>query len=484
MTWTLNDLIKTGVTTYTPGTPGTAYNPGKPYTPAYCTYEAVTTQGYDCIRLYDDDRKEYVYLCGSFDIESTKQTCYEAQNYVPPTPYVPAVESQITIDYRLGWNSGARSLVSVGDGQFFQTKIYPGSLGAAAGLSEESTESGEHYAGMAYAVVAVNGQYAVYKDGSPDSGWTPFDGETFRFEFHGGVVYLFVGGVAVYADATAITSFVADTSFYSAYDGVYDSEVGAAVEHTIPADTVCSAFFSGYATTLSSFETETLTSAVFSHVLVNGAVYAGLGCDTTTEAAFNNIGFSALNNDTLSSAVFSGDAVITGQCAGEMLPLDGVGGNSLAAECEGSIEPLTGDSSWGFLEPNVAVASGMISPLVGISIGLTGETTTSSSNTMEPMLSLSSDYEYGESIVVMEPLTGYGFEAVELDMSLFGTTPGFSIEARMIRSDTNALISSAPDFNLSAQFGSQLNAVSPGFSISATATMDGFMTLNEVIGYA
>lgn len=495
--WTLNELVKLpGDVSYVPGVQGIV-DPGQPYVPAYCSWDYVYLPGpADCVRVYDEDAGEYVWICyGSGGTYQKVYTCYPEQPYIAPTVIQEGQDAQFIYDYRLGWNSGAVGEAAIPDIGVFEFYIYPSSQGVAVGIADLFSSDYQSYAEMELAVIATNGYFSVWHSGEIVTSRRAFSATTaFRIEKTGQKITVFAGKEVIYQATLVADNYRADCSLYAAFDGIFDASIveyaseaellAASVGAYLISESSSSAELIGYREQRSTLEVDTGSSAAFGAYLINGTLYSSLHSETASDAALQGTkgAIGTLASETGSSATMDGhrshDASMTFE------PFTLIASEGDYSVCSLEFEAFTLEANAGQIAPTYAVASLQLVGLTMTGHGLTGETSLSSDLQFEPFAMLAADHPYGEAVMSFEPLTLLAFEADELDMALFATSPGFGISATMKEADKNSLIASAPGFAIEAATGSQLDAVSPGFAISGGMTIDGYMTLQEAIGYA
>lgn len=184
-------LVKNAQVSYIPGTPGTMADPGRPYLPAYTSYEtevvcrfragAGLVQGHFVV--WDVNVPSNVpgqsatkvgqsigflptyYDSGTYScLPETVATFHEEQSYIPPTPAVPATEAQLTQDMNFGWNAGARSIASFGMNGRVVIEAPNPLIGAVVGLASIDETSG--YANITHGFYFSGGVAYIIESGS------------------------------------------------------------------------------------------------------------------------------------------------------------------------------------------------------------------------------------------------------------------------------------------------------------------------------
>lgn len=263
MAFEINELVKQIREIYHPGSPYVPAEPGQSYRAAYCeTIERTVGGGgnggndvYGCIAIPKTDGfgnitgtdgfgniTSYSWVCfggatagdgqtGNFSSPTTTRTyservCYPEVPYIAPVPAEPAIPSQVTLDYNLGWNAGAEGDEQLTNGNAFQFTIYASSTGAAVGVSDVFDAPSSHYVGMELCVMATKGTFAVMESGSVVVGYQPYSsGDVFRISLVDGRLFVTKNGGYVYDKLADAAIYKPDASFYSGGDGAYDGSI-------------------------------------------------------------------------------------------------------------------------------------------------------------------------------------------------------------------------------------------------------------------
>jgi len=510
MAFQINEIVKAIRNIYEPGSPYVPADPGQVYVPAYCETIERTVAGtgtggtaYSCIDIPITDGSGnitgYTVVCfggatigGGTDptfqsptspTTYTERVCYPAQPYIAPTPAQPAIASQLTIDYNLGWNAGAEGDEVLVDGKAFQFTVYPSSVGAALGVSDVFDAPSTHYAGMELCVMATKGTFAIMETGIVVVGYQPFNGDdVFRISLVDGRLFVTRNGSYVYDKAADTDTYKPDASFYSGGDGAYDGSIEAAYSDQglanstskFPAAAVCHVPDYGTA------ESTTKFSGIAGAVEVDSAVYTR--AESTT--VFSASATTATETTAVSKSVFSGTANGHVGVDGELSfqPMEGVGyaPNLLNGSGYGSFEPMTGFGESGYVKPTIGVASLSFSPPIMYGHGWTG-TVGSVDAAMEPMEMIASDYPYGSAVMEMQPMEGIGYEIPEFDGYLTATLPKITFDGYMSESPEYGVVKKLPQITFQGQFGSQLKVILPALSVSANMENEAMMRVDAAL---
>jgi hypothetical protein len=225
------ELRKLTTVTVVPGSPGMPGDPGQAYqrartirkTSQVTTLEPVAqyVAGGDFRQLMSV-MQQAIYQgktanLAIFDIVSglkdQSQTFYRAVTrtvttvtYIPEKPYrpprdpIPATPTQRLEDFHLGWNSGARSVLTYTGNLSYSFKVLPTVNGVITGISRPGRDTGVSYAEIEYALHFTGNHFRVVESGAEKTGFGLFSaGDTFTIERKGYQVNYKQNGTLVYA---------------------------------------------------------------------------------------------------------------------------------------------------------------------------------------------------------------------------------------------------------------------------------------------
>jgi hypothetical protein len=414
-----NQLVKDVRISYVPGSPGIPSSPGQPARAAYTAYETQTVCAWETPLptggsyqwVFDPTTNQYVYMLvprnGQAQHVLTPQwVCrtqtvpvyYPAQPYIAPTPGTEPTEEQVVSDFNLGWNSGARSVgFFLGDG-LFKFDAPHAITGAIIGLNDE--DLGADYLDIEHAFYLAGKTARIYERGVEKHYVGAYaDGDTFKFERRGGVVYYYKEDVLVYTSTLPSTGGVfADASLYAGGDAINNPEIrglNTGGGSPPPPGTVGN---------------EGVVALFLQPLTVSGGDYA------------YSQGLLTFLPLTLSAGMLSRADL-------ELEPLQLLGGDYAdghtsygAASLE--LQPLTVQGFAGRPEPAYALGGGALAPLTLSGYMLSGGMIQADLE-LEPLTALGSDRPYGEARLSLAPLQLYAtaYEGNEnASMGSFGFT--------------------------------------------------------------
>jgi hypothetical protein len=552
MEWLLNKLTKTGTASYTPGTPGVPSIPGQSAQPSYDYWEEETVgggyyttseppQGYEDVVYgggYTVSYNGYRYF-GSVkgvvvavtDAGGTIFYTYQMQPtvvrtkvtvpavpYIAPTPGIPQVPAQESIDYRYGWNSGATGpdVLAVNTG--ITWRFDEGSIGAAVGLSPIGTP-GQTYIEMTLCVIAQSGLYQILLNGVSVTSPRVFDtADKFAITHTPGGIYRVVVNGAVQYETTFTAPKVPDSSLYSAYDVIFDAvEKAIAV---IPVLVNVAAVTRSAAVTLVAPKRALkygpttgrgIVGAVSPSSAICTRVRAGSTMITAGIAVTKSAGVGiAYRNRAYNPATAVG--AVTRTLGGiEISPGIGARADLAFEEMTGSaagpnhfvgwtgyngdgykayLPELTVDSASGFFVPSTANGEAIMVPMIGYGIGLTGEVSTSCDLAFLPVIGLASgrdatdpveDGDYGMADVAFDELYVFASDVplpqgAAMSFSFVINAYGYTEQANA------AYLASRNAFSVIGYGSGQLQN-SFGFNLEAEATGANIGWMKGRIGY-
>ena len=141
------------------------------------------------------------------------QICYPA---VPPVEGVPAQPA----DYFLGWNAGARSVLTLVGGGYYQFSMPTGVIGAVTGLTD--SDSGTTYTTIKYGIYFSDTQFRVIESGKFKTRPAEYAyGDVFKVLRSGGVVTYHQNASLLYTSLRgSIGTLFADASEYAGLDHI------------------------------------------------------------------------------------------------------------------------------------------------------------------------------------------------------------------------------------------------------------------------
>lgn len=552
MTWTLNRLEKTSEVTYIAGNPYIPASPGTAGQAAYSYWKEVSIGSYFILSAqgpdgYDPELGAYYKTYGGVKcrlafLESSDGVVWlytyqhpggvtlvlvevPAVPPVPPTPGQAYTPSQLIIDNRLGWNSGALGPAELAYGKVLTFQFSAGSVGAVVGLARLADPQDESYLGFTVGVMATSGRYAIVKNGMLVASTKKFtDAYTFGIHRKGdNTIQVIVNGGVEY-ETTVSEALIADSSLYSAGDVIWDTvEVLASalvINDDISGETLSDAVGDatkiyvtktvGPGTDIGEAGAETLSNGVMGIALVDGTVQVSAGATTESDAqgqgyatktlgVGTDIGVAA--GETESNGVVEVYSVASGSADISFLPVTGAGAdNASFSGWTGNYQgdsvnmlPMDGNSGAGLITPTLGIASSIMVPLDGDSTGITGEVSTSSNCEMLPMIALGNgndtgllEYEYGLGLSYMVPLYGFASDAAAPENTGFANLNiVFLLDAYAYEALPNrAYLRSLNAFTLSAYGGGTADIEVPLLAIEADGTMEGWGSFYGEIGYA
>lgn len=227
-----NALTKDTVVRTTPGIPGT---PPTEATESRTVYESQQICGFFPILVIDP------LTGGPSGTTDTIWSCYTGLVPVvlpahPATPGRPAVAPTVTIDYRLGWNSGARSVGFFRDDGDVEFKVRESTIGAIVGANVADTVDA-HYIGtnINYAFSCGRGLWRIVQNGVAVSGpvGTYDDTTVFHIGRSGtDIVYKVAGSTVHTTTGGSSADLFLEAALYAGGDEVFDP----AIHQTTSAD--------------------------------------------------------------------------------------------------------------------------------------------------------------------------------------------------------------------------------------------------------
>jgi hypothetical protein len=392
-----NALYKELTRSYVPGSPGVTGHPGQPARPG--RWETTLIQ----VCNFGSDRSS-TDITGPF----YKFTCYmervtywvPAQPYIAPTQPVTAVPSQTLIDYQLGWNASARSLLSFpGDGRI-TFRMPPSPIGAFVGLNDDDLGTG--YTELDHAFYASHGIARIYESGVLKYTVGSYSAhDDFMIRRQAGVVTYHVADSLIYTSETeSVGAAFMDTSLYAGGDAIFDAAlVGEA--------------------------------SVYAELLP----FSGRASEGTPESS----AYGAM-------LPFTGRSHPSSNSSAALLPFVGMSADRSYASVGSALAPFEGHAEAGFMTPSYGLVFGSMVMFTGGSSGLTGEIG-SVDSTMRAFDGVSADRPYASSVTAMEAFVGRSDEgegaggAVAVSL-IFSSTPlDAPVELYVTMSSTGAVTS-------------------------------------------
>lgn len=228
-----NSLIKNTDTTFIPGVSGT---PGRPAMPARTVTEVKRVCKFVPLASFGSGSGGTsldlggasggggtIYICSDEAVTTT----YPA---TPSVPAVPGIEPSTTVDYHLGWNSGARSIKAFFEDGYGQFSVRRNAVGVICGLNKADAVDA-HYLGtnIDFAFFCTHGIVRIQENGVTIMSAGTYDDTTvFRIERSGTSILYKVGGATVYTHTGAITAnepLWLEAALYSGGDEVFNPSV-------------------------------------------------------------------------------------------------------------------------------------------------------------------------------------------------------------------------------------------------------------------
>lgn len=240
-----NSLIKQGLTTYIPATPGDPGVPGTPGSPE--TAPTPGTPAYDEIRDYDQIEIVGYYLIPDpppltsshlvpiYGLVHHHEVIHHAATPgtpghagvpgTPGTPPTPGTPAHTTVDPLLGWNAAAISQSTIAASGQLDFSIVAGSSGVVVGLNNANT--GTTYTEILYGVYAEHNLYRIVESGVIKTGSAAYTtGGVFAISRLGSVVSYSLNGTIVYTSLTpSYGPLFADSSLYAAGDEIDNASI-------------------------------------------------------------------------------------------------------------------------------------------------------------------------------------------------------------------------------------------------------------------
>lgn len=416
-----NVLRKVISTSYIPGSPGVPGNPGQPYRPAGTYYVTQTVCGWEWpegvsmvrVQMTDAMGRTYWTWVPDIPLNSGIQQIWmcrqkqvgvyrPAQPYIPPTPAIPPTPSQAIVEYNLGWNSGARSILSADHGGRFDFSVSPSVVGAVVGLNGSDQNGG--YVEIKHGFYCATGIARIIESGVEiGPSFTYVESDVFSVQrVEGEVTYLLNGDLLYTSLVPSTGEMFLDTSMYSGGDEIYNAEfVGVGVSYTsfspmIGAGTASTLYAESHTELqpLSGWSQESADYAR-SHTsfrLMDGAARESDGY-ASGHTSFRPMTGYGLQPPTAASHT-------------EFAYIEGVASEGAYARSYTSLQPLTGHAEGGFIQPSYGVAHSSFVMLSGESEMLTGEIADAHSE-LQPLTGMSAETEYARSHTEFLPLNGY-----------------------------------------------------------------------------
>ena len=362
-----NRLKKLAEVRYTPGTP---YQPA---VPGYCIQEPYTVPGYVL------PSTDYVIRVDDGDIDSSTGRVLLASTssggYVPPStryiercfPGQPEIRGTLATTTYLsitGWNGGARSIDQLDFDGYYEFQIRDVPSGVVVGLSISDTTT-----------IPAEQTHAIYA--------------------HGTVLEIMESGAVVYSvpvahdyDSVYRIQRVGLTVTYSGPGWSYESLAPAAGARFLDASIYASGEF---------VDNPTLTLLDFS------------GSASGSLATLQGRGYEGVYAESYGTlAALTGDAgvVFVTRASGALSAFVGVASEGEYVYGGGSLRALTGDGEGGYPQVDLIFGAGSLAPLVGVSLGLTGEVGTVVA-ALGALGGWASEGPYAEAFGTLGALRGY-----------------------------------------------------------------------------
>lgn len=455
-------LVKNKMVSYTPGTPGTMASPGRPYLPAYTSYETEIVcrfrQGLGLVQggfvEFDINipsntpgqsatnvGKTIGFLPTHFDSgvyscePETVVTFHPEQPYVPPTAAVPATEAQMTQDMNLGWNSGARSIASFDvNGQAIFSVPYP-LIGAVVGIASTDATSG-------------------------------YSNITHGFYFSGGVAYIIESGRIVQRfdvygpmDEFTIQRINGVVRYFYYGTEIYVSEVPSDGSVFLKA-----ALYSG---------DDSITALSFREIIVGLNVLRPIGARPPGYTEFlplvTNDATRSGKLEPLKTFSYSGQAGIPA-----LQPFNSVGSDRPYSEGRSSLQPFASSGSSSLLVPSYSISNAVLGLFSSSSTGLTGGIGGSDAELM-PIASRGSDHNYAECIAAFQPLESFGYGGPKDRVYMFEQPAVFDYS--VTRQET--IIAFSDSFSVATVLTGSREAIA---ALMQRAEIGDSMTLSAILG--
>ena len=354
-----NRLKKLAEVRYTPGTPY------QPYVPGYCIQVPYTVPGYqtfDVVYILDESGT-LVRIAGVSTGYVAPKTTYSKVCF-PAQPEIRGTLATTTYTAITGWNGGARSINQLdADGHYeFQIRDVPSGTVVGLSITDASTLPSEP-------------THAIYAHG------TTID------ILESGVVVHTAPVAHVYANTYRIQR-VGLTVRYSGPGWSYESLTPAAGARFLDTSLYASGEY---------VDNPKLTLLAFSGTASGSlAAMQGYGYEGAYAEAYGSL--SALSG--------GAGVVLVTQAAGSLRALTGVASQGAYTHGGGTLKPLAGTAEGGYPQVNLIVGVGSLAPLVGVSLGLTGEVGTVVA-TLGKLGGWASEGPYAEAFGTLGAMRGY-----------------------------------------------------------------------------
>lgn len=371
-----NQLQKEIKRTYTPATAGRPGFPGQPYAPArwakvrtyLCGYSYSSTSGgtVNASEVSIDRyavRNELVNVAGppEYGCQWVYNLVFlEEQQYMPPIPPVAASKEKTVIDYQLGWNAKARSIVPMSGSGSFQFVVPRDTQGAVVGLSGSPSRSG--YSDIAYGFYVSSGVVKIMESGKEIADLGPYPNADLKVSRSNGRIIYDINGTIVRDRPNTDAPLYLSAALYVGGDTVEDAEL-----------TAISMAYGGFPA----------MQGLAGNVAVNQAVGA----------------FLPMAGESASYP--------TGSASGSFRAMYGAAADASGyAFSSGEFVPMDGEAEAFSLVPSYAFCDGVFHEMIGTAQGvmhIIGQ----ASGSFKPMAGLSSNFAYSESRGEFATMRGY-----------------------------------------------------------------------------
>lgn len=503
----MGTLKKDIITIVDPGRVGIpAYNPpaAKPITYNGKTYQPTSSFGHWEIRTVSRQRITFQFVRDAnfnetvsypFTIQGGKIFLISATVETFRQPYwvaefpraaVPGIPSTTTLEYNLGWNSGAYSIDEVPENSSYQFQVPGGVSGVVTGINDAFNHQDPGYTNIDYGVYFTQGLYKVVENGAYKTGnATYLSADIFRIRRDGPEIIYSKNGSEFYRSTTLTTTnqtYLADASMFAGGDSVEQAAINANV------------FTSGSSTSQSSakgtIQRQTAASATSRSNAtavprIGNTLFMSASATSRSDALARAIG----EDKAIGAATSASNATATGvatymRSAGSFRPMRGLSSSEANfSYSEGFFRPLEG-SAESQQVPQFAVSSGVMLGLDSFVEGLTGEVM-SSAGSLPGLHGVNADYAYTYSETSMQPMTGEAAYLEPPDIAFAGALPTPRFSAHISRRVASGMYALLPQPIVTIHMGGiRAPLRSPGFSMSGQISNATIMRLRMEIGYA
>lgn len=364
----------------------------------------------------------------------------------PPTPGLPATPGVLgqpggtVTDLKFGWNASAVSKQTASGNVRFNVSVDPSSLGIVVGLNNQN--EGSSYQEIEFGLYFTQAKALVYENGAQKTSvQTVSITDVFSIVRSGGVVTYLKNDVLFYTSGhSSFGPVFIDSSLYSGGDQIVFAELVILNE---------SGSSSGYMRPLRGFATD-------KPYAVSDGYFSPLSGIASTTIAVGGTGVFA--------------------------PLSSLGSNYPYNGADSTLKPVGSSARTGIgdLTPTYAIASSVMSEMLGQSYMLTGEIGSVTNGALRSLQTLSTNRPYGESRGFMQPVQALSVEIPAINnYANLKSRAAFVVANGHDSTGENRFTYTASVPTVSAYGGSNARLVgpTPALSVSGTFVSWGFADL-------